>query len=149
LTRSATTSVRSRLRLEQDPLEVLQLGTYVGSCLSIGGLCDYSAAAAALDINKQVIYARTRRGGVVARQLVAISDEGDLVAFAVYPLSAPRSVRRVFADYDQRFATALGLSVRTAQRGTTYSVAEVLSENWWEDGAWKSVPGAGSIRATS
>lgn len=137
------------LRLEQDPLEVLQLGTYVGSCLSIGGLCDYSAAAAALDINKQVIYARTRKGGVIARQLVAVSDEGDLIAFSVYPQSAPRSVKRLFAEYDQRFAVALGLSVRTVHKGATYSIAEVLSENWWDDGAWKSAPEAGPTRAAS
>ena len=45
------------LRVETDPLEALKLGTYVGSCLGLGGSFAYSAAAAVLDINKQVVYA--------------------------------------------------------------------------------------------
>ena len=126
------------LRVERQLLEVLQLGTYVGSCLSLGGLCDYSAAAVALDVNKQVVYARTRRGGVVARQLVAVSDDDRLVAFSVYPRSAPAPVRRVFAEFDRRFAAALGLRLCTARRDATYTVAEILSQAWWDDGAWKS-----------
>jgi hypothetical protein len=129
---------RLALRLERQPLEVLQLGTYVGSCLSLGGLCDYSAAAVVLDVNKQVVYARTRRGGVVARQLVAVSEDDRLVIFSVYPRSAPGPVKRLFAEYDRRFADALGLRLFTARRGATYTVAEILSERWWDDGAWKS-----------
>jgi hypothetical protein len=46
------------LALEQDPMEALKLGTYVGSCLGLGGGFSYSALAVVLDANKQVIYAR-------------------------------------------------------------------------------------------
>jgi DNA-binding transcriptional ArsR family regulator len=63
------------LSIERDPLEILKLGTYVGSCLGIGGLCAYSAAAALLDVNKQVLYARDRQGRVVGRQLLAVADD--------------------------------------------------------------------------
>ena len=69
------------IRLEQDPLEVLKMGTYVGSCLGLGGGLTYSAAAALLDVNKQVLYARDEQGTVIARQLVAISDDNQLVPF--------------------------------------------------------------------
>ncbi|HEC84035.1 MAG TPA: hypothetical protein ENI48_02180, partial [Thioploca sp.] len=75
------------ITLEQKPLEVLKLGTYVGSCLGIGGLCTDSAVAVVLDVNKQVLYARDENGVVLARQLVAISKDEQVVAFEVYPLN--------------------------------------------------------------
>src|SRR5690606_24004897 len=61
---------RVSLALEQDPLEALRLGTHVGSCLGLNGVCAYSAAAAILDVNKRVLYARDGNGSVVARQLL-------------------------------------------------------------------------------
>ena len=71
------------INLEQHPLEVLKLGTYVGSCLGVGGLCTDSAAAVMLDVNKQVLYARDAKGVVLARQLLAISKNEQLVAFEI------------------------------------------------------------------
>ena len=49
---------KMRIELEKNPLEVLKMGTYVGSCYSLGGQYAHSAAAVALDINKQVLYLR-------------------------------------------------------------------------------------------
>ena len=77
---------RVRLRVEQDTLEVLRMGTYAGTCLGLGGGHIYSAAAVALDLNKRVIYARNEAGVVVARQLLALSEDDRLVRFHVYPL---------------------------------------------------------------
>jgi hypothetical protein len=76
------------LSIEQDPLEVLRLGSYFGTCLGVGGILCYSAAAITLDINKQVVYARSATGRVVARQLLAIADDDRLVCFQVYPTGA-------------------------------------------------------------
>jgi hypothetical protein len=73
-----------RISVEPDPLEALKLGTYVGTCLGRGGNLESAAAAVVLDVNKQVVYARDRRGAVVGRQLLAISEADDLVCFAVY-----------------------------------------------------------------
>ena len=86
------------------------MGTYVGSCLGLGGGFSYSAAAALLDINKQVLYARNEQGAVIARQLLAISDKDELVPFAVYPESAAPSVQRAFDRYDTELASALGIA---------------------------------------
>jgi hypothetical protein len=123
--------------LERDPVEVLKLGTYVGSCLAVGGLCADSAVAALLDANKQVLYARDRLGRVVARQLVAISDDDQLVCFSVYPSSANREVKTLFRDYDQAFATALGLPLHDPlQPDASYEVSCVLSVYWWDDYSW-------------
>lgn len=127
-----------RLEFERDPFEVLQLGTYVGSCLSIQGLCDYSAVAAALDINKRVIYARNRRGSVIARQLVAISNADKLVTYAVFPHSVSRNLKRVFDRYDRDLATHLGIPIADRDvEGDETEVAQVISEEWWDDGPWR------------
>jgi len=69
------------LRVEQIPWKVLQMGKYSNTCLAFGGCSEHSAAAVMLDINKQVVYARNEKGAVVARQLLAISEERNLVAF--------------------------------------------------------------------
>jgi len=129
------------LRLETDPLEALRLGTYVGSCLSVGGAFDYAAVAVALDVNKQVVYARNRRGSVIARQLLALSEADELVTFAVYPLSTPAAVKRLFARYDRAFATALGLTLRGGDGD--YTIADVISSRWWDDGPWLSTFASG------
>jgi hypothetical protein len=124
---------RGVIRLEQDPLEVLKMGSYVGSCLGLGGGLAYSAAAALLDINKQVLYARSEEGVVVARQLLAISDNDELVPFGVYPESAA-PVWQAFDLYDSELAAALGIA--RVDPTHAYEIENVLSQEWWDDGVW-------------
>lgn len=126
------------IRLEQDPFEVLKMGTYVGSCLGMGGGLAYSAAAALLDINKQVLYARNEQGAVIARQLLAISDNDELVPFAVYPESVAPAVQRAFDRYDTELASALGIA--RVDPTQAYAIENVLSQDWWDDGAWDPGP---------
>jgi hypothetical protein len=85
------------------------MGTYVGSCLGLGGICADSSAAVLLDINKQVVYARDQHGKVIGRQLLAISKEDELVCFSVYPLSMKTEFQTLFMKYDCAFANLLGL----------------------------------------
>lgn len=125
-----------RIAVEHQPLEKLKLGTYVGSCLGLGGSYSYSAAAAVLDFNKQVVYARDRRGRVVARQLLAVSDEGRLVPFCVYPVGATAAMQAHFAEFDRRFAAALGIACHDVDRDGEYTIANIISREWWDDGAW-------------
>ncbi|MCP3102364.1 hypothetical protein LZ198_26175 [Myxococcus sp. K15C18031901] len=122
------------LALEQEPLEALRLGTHVGSCLALNGLCDYSAVSAVLDANKRVLYARDSRGRVVARQLLAISRDETLVPFAVYPERVEAGLRDCFLDYDLAFADALGLPLSD---GPEFPDVESLwAQSFWHDGAW-------------
>lgn len=123
------------LKLEQDPLEALRLGTHVGSCLGLNGLCGYSAAAAVLDVNKRVLYARDVHGAVVARQLLAISVDDRLVAFSVYPASASPELKMLFLDYDLRFSEQLGLAL--AEGADDPDVDTILSTAFWHDGPWE------------
>ncbi|HET9954668.1 MAG TPA: hypothetical protein VFQ61_09190 [Polyangiaceae bacterium] len=125
------------LSVERSPLEVLKLGTYVGSCLGLGGSFSFSAAAAALDINKRVIYARDPQGVVVARQLVALSEDDRLVCFHVYPLGLPAPLRELFRRYDEAWSAELGLPLFVRESSDRdYEIAPILSRDWWDDGAW-------------
>ncbi|MEW6734185.1 MAG: hypothetical protein AB1489_22860 [Acidobacteriota bacterium] len=124
------------ITVEKDPLEALRMGEYVGSCLGLGGVCSYSAVAAVLDINKQVLYARNEKNGMIARQLVAISKERQLVCFEVYPLNIDKEIKMLFCQYDIKFAQALGLELFDYKNAEKYTIENILSEEWWDDYAW-------------
>lgn len=121
------------ISLENDPQEVLRMGSAVGSCLSVGGLCSYSAAANALDANKRVLFARTADGRVVGRQLLAISEEKRLVCFSPYPLSLSDALAEFFADYDQVLASYLGLPLHCTG---DYTIKRLVAKEWYDDGPW-------------
>lgn len=135
-----------RLSFEQDPLEVVRLGTYVGSCLALGGVFDDDAAGIALDVNKRVIFARDEAARVVARQLVAVSEADTLVCFHVYPVGSPEPIQRAFAEYDRALAEHLGVPIHREDPdgpGDSYAIASVLSASLWDDGAWDLEPVTG------
>jgi hypothetical protein len=122
------------ISVEQDPLEILRMGDYGGSCLGSGACNQYSAMTNAMEANKQVVYARDGAGRVVGRQLIAISEEKRLVCFMVYPTDVPDELEMFFAVYDRDFAEALQLPLETENR---YTMAAPLGMEWYDDGAWK------------
>jgi len=123
-----------RISIETDPLEILMLGSYVGSCLGLGGLCDYSAVACLVDANKQVAYARDKSGRVVARQLLAIDERDRLVCFEVYPLSADSSIREAFRQFNESLARTLGIDIYRDNDADPYEIKIILAMHWWDDG---------------
>ncbi|MEM7201510.1 MAG: hypothetical protein AAF628_14670 [Planctomycetota bacterium] len=133
LTRTLAGHGTVTLALEQDPLEVLRLGTYVGSCLGLGGQFAASAAAIALDVNKHVVFARDAEGRFLARQVLAITQDDKLACYRVYP-DPGDALRALFADYDRAFAAALGVPIEIDDAGD--KVALPLASDWWDDGVW-------------
>ena len=71
---------------------------------------------------------------MLARQLVAISDDDRLVPFSVYPSSTPPALLRSFREVDRQLAAALAIEQIGADQ--RYSIENVLSQEWWDDGAW-------------
>ena len=67
-----------------DPLEVLQMGNLFGTCLSADGSNAHAAVAAAVEVNKRVLYLRDARGRVQGRRLVALNRQGELLGFHSY-----------------------------------------------------------------
>jgi len=124
------------LSIERDPLEVLRLGTYVGSCLGLGGGLRFSAVAILLDVNKQVVYCRGRGGVVLGRQILALTEQERLCCFPIYPLGVAAELEAMFLDYDRALAAALGVAVvdPDADGGDPADdVARLVSQDWWHD----------------
>ena len=67
-----------------DPLEVLQMGSLFGTCLSADRFNAHAAVAAAVEVNKRVLYVKDRRGRVLGRQLLAMLTSGEIVGFTCY-----------------------------------------------------------------
>jgi hypothetical protein len=121
------------LNLETDPQEVLRMGTVVGSCLSVDCWNSYSAVANAVDANKRVIYARSKDGTIIARQLVAITDEHMLACYSPYPNDLSQSMSQLFRRYDQLLAKHLGLALHQDYHA---SVPTLVAKDWYDDGVW-------------
>lgn len=138
-----------RLGIETDPLEILMLGTYVGSCLGLGGVCQYSSVACLLDANKQVVYARDGAGRVLARQLLAIDERDRLICFAVYPSTADEALLSRFRAFNQQLAQALGIDIYRNQDDDEYEIAIVLAQDWRDDGVPDDGPYAGALALPS
>jgi hypothetical protein len=139
---------RVRLQFEADPLEVLRMGTRVGSCLSVGGVNSGSAVAVMADANKRVVIACDAQGAFLARQLVAITEDDRLACAAVYPRGVPAAVADAFLAYDHRLAQALGLPL-VGGNECDYTVASVVARFYYDDGGWgRIVPGDVRFAAT-
>ncbi|MCI0604291.1 hypothetical protein L0156_14935 [bacterium] len=123
-----------RIEVEQDPFEAWKLGTYVHSCLSLGRMNQQYASAAVLDINKRVLYARNSKRQVIARQLIALSEERTLVCFSVYPVKIDSEIKKLFRNYDRKFADALGIPIHSAR--DKYTITTILARTWYDDSAW-------------
>lgn len=136
LERELEDGARVKLSIEHDPLEVIRLGSYVGSCLGLGGTYTYSAAAIAIDINKQVVFARDANGHFLARQVLALTKDGKLACYAIYP-KASRALRGAFAEFDAMLAKDLQLEIDSSSHDNEDREIElIVAEKWWDDGLW-------------
>ena len=81
------------LAVERNPLEALRLGVVADTCLAPGGICDEDAPGIVLEPNRRVVYARDATGQRIARQIVAYTEGGRLVAHPVYPEPRRRRAR--------------------------------------------------------
>jgi hypothetical protein len=77
-----------RASVTTDPLEVLQMGSLFGTCLSAGAFNAHAAVAAAVEVNKRVLYVKDEAGRVLGRQLLALTQSGELVGFTCYGAGA-------------------------------------------------------------
>ena len=116
--------------------EILKMGTYVNSCLSIGGCNQHSAIANALDANKRVLFMHDADGKFIARQLLAITKERKLACFMVYHASHRYDrelIQEKFGDIDKAFALELGITIQDEYE---YEIENVVCKDWYDDGIW-------------
>lgn len=117
---------------EQDPLEILRIGTYAKSCLAPGCVNSSNAVAVLLDINKHVLFARDATGRFLARQIVAISKDGTLFCHRVYPESASPDLQDFFQLYTEDWALQLQVSLAQKEQ----PIESLVIQRWYEDGLW-------------
>ncbi|MGC3967130.1 MAG: hypothetical protein QM775_07080 [Pirellulales bacterium] len=118
---------------------VFLMGTYFGSCLSLNGMNAMSVLSNASDANKQVVFllARNDRGRqeVVARQLLAITDNFELVGYCFYVgwrlfnIKSSGVLLDAMARYCGRLAAQCGLTL--ADEGTPSAIGRHF---WYDDG---------------
>ena len=82
-----------RARVTTDPLEVLQMGSLFGTCLSAGRFNAHAAVAAAIEVNKRVVYVKDAAGRVLGRQLLALTSAGEVIGFTSYGAAAEEPER--------------------------------------------------------
>jgi hypothetical protein len=117
------------LRLEDDPLEVLDMGKHFATCLSPGGVNYFSTFANVADANKRVLYGRDAAGRIVARCLLALTAAGGLVAFHPYAHDGSLGFDAIVAEYARDLAARMRVLV--VPQG---SVPRILSPDWYDDG---------------
>lgn len=118
------------IRLEDDPLEVLHMGSHFQTCLSANSFNYFSVVANMADINKRIIYLRDPRGKIMGRCLFALNDDGDLLNFWAYSHLGESAVREAVGF----FANKLALAMKT-NRSNTGKVSKLLAHKWYNDGA--------------
>ena len=119
-----------RFETERDPLHVLEMGTYFKTCLSLDdGFNQASTLANALDVNKQVLYGRREDGTVVARKLIAVTDEGEMLGYRTYAFENSHSVSARLDAALAQFATECGLRL-----GSTGAPSSLHGGFWYDDG---------------
>jgi hypothetical protein len=128
---------RFRIEVSHHPVETFLMGSYVNTCLSLPDGCNaYSVRANAYDANKQVLYLSNAAGDVVARQLVAISGDFQLVGYTIYATfpdedeSLWDGAKRELATYCGRWAQRVGVTLADTGQPET-----ILDEEWYDDDA--------------
>lgn len=122
-----------QLAIERDPVEVLRMGVPFGTCLSLADGCNAASTVInAADANKRVIYLRDAGGRIVARKLIAVSEEDTLLGYRLY-VAAPElsaGAAAAFRALCDDIAREAGL--RLGDRGAP---RQIHAGFWYDDGA--------------
>ena len=117
------------LYTEKNPLKVLNMGNYFSTCLSAGGIFSYSAIANAAEINKHVIFAEDQNGVIMARQLIVLTNKGEIVTYEIYNRS-DIGIEPLFITFIKEFA----LYCNTELTGYD-KIDSIITPNWYDDGS--------------
>ncbi len=90
--------------IEKNPFEIIRVGEYFKTCLSISEGSNYGLIPYLIDLNKLVIYLRNREGKVVARARVDISREGIIRFQRVYSHIKSKRIERIFVNFIKELA---------------------------------------------
>jgi hypothetical protein len=121
-----------RISVEQDPIEVLRMGIPFDTCLSLEDGCNAASTVVnAIDASKRVVYLRDARGGVVARKLLAVSEEYTLLGYRLYIADGTHreAITEVFRAFCAEIAAAARLPLATSGKAR-----QIHPGFWYDDG---------------
>jgi hypothetical protein len=127
-----------KISIELNPIEILKMGVYFDTCLSFDGINAFSSIANATDLNKRVIYVRDRKDKVIARKLIAIDTEWNLLGYSQYCSCGDTEACSVVGVAVREYAKAFAAACRIPLSDDGV-VATLVSESWYDDGteAWE------------
>jgi len=115
-----------------EPLEAMQMGShFTNSCLAIGKGNGWSAAANAIDANKQVLYAEDENGDVIGRVLTAVTENGRLEDYRTYN-NTQAEIDPAMDRYIDEFTDHLGLE-RVPEDEEVKDVELLAAEDWYKN----------------
>ncbi|MDA0170670.1 hypothetical protein OJ998_16330 [Solirubrobacter taibaiensis] len=99
---------------EAEPLRALHMGSWFGTCLRLdGGINQFAALNNTIEANRHVVYGYGPRGDVVARRLLAVTDDGTLLKYTTYAFSDreahSRAMDALCAELAERCGLRLGV----------------------------------------
>ncbi|MEO1524813.1 MAG: hypothetical protein AAFX06_05220 [Planctomycetota bacterium] len=118
------------LQFTHSALDYLLMGHHFATCLSPDDENFFSTIANAVDVNKQVLYARTVDGDVVGRCLMAISTERKLLIFDVYAHRWYREICVAVKDFAEQLAAEMKIAI-----AVDGDVSSLVVDEWYDDGA--------------
>jgi hypothetical protein len=129
------------LYIETDPVKIFHMGNLFGSCLSVTSFNAHATIANAAEANKQVIYAKDKRGNIVGRKLIVVDDGGVIIGFNTYGCafsSHPRRDRPWLQIAFERFCLDIArrAHLRLATPSHSYDPQALsLFGVWYDDGS--------------
>jgi hypothetical protein len=121
------------LSVERDPVEVLRMGIPFDTCLALETGCNAASTVInAADASKRVLYLRERGGRIVARKLLAISDEDTLLGYNLYNAAAEHEAPIAAAFQAMCAEIAAASRLPLASSGTAKQIHQGF---WYDDGA--------------
>ena len=120
--------------VSNDPFEIYSMGNYFDTCLSQGGCNEMSVLANAAHANKQVVFVADSNRKIVARKLIAISKDFQLVGYnnyCVYGVDQEKK-REAVLDGVNRYCAKLAFQVgiELADEGEPRSLG---NDFWYDD----------------
>lgn len=113
------------------PADIYLMGSRFGTCLNLGGGENRASVITnAADINKAVLYAWRADGTPIARRLVGIRIDWNMLGYRLYTQEASEALNQAFDTYCGTWAAKAGLGL-----ASTGAPPSISGRFWYNDGA--------------
>jgi hypothetical protein len=124
------------IELSNDPFRIFLMGSYFDTCLGLRyGSNRESVLANAYDANKGVLFAYNEQGTVLARKLLAITDNGRLVGYNTYINSDKEKERKIIKQKITYYCALLASETGLRLVNKSKKIKSLTGIYWYDDGS--------------